>query len=44
MPVPGDNVQNVQNWLAASGLFTSEELAITESTASEVVDKIAGGV
>ena len=42
--MPGDNVQNVQNWPAASGFFTSEELAITESTASEVVDKIASGV
>jgi amidase len=42
--MPGDNVQDVQNWPAASGFFTSEELAITESTASEVVDKIASGV
>jgi amidase len=40
----GDNVQDVQNWPAASGFFTSEALAITESTASEAVDKIAGGV
>lgn len=33
----------VQDFPATSGLFTERELAITESTASEVVERIARG-
>ena len=41
--LPPDNVTNVSNFPKLSGFFTKKELAITESTATEVVKKIASG-
>lgn len=41
--LPAEDVQDVQDWPRTSGFFTAEELSITESTASEVVEKIAAG-
>ncbi|OQO08554.1 hypothetical protein B0A48_06424 [Cryoendolithus antarcticus] len=38
---PGPSVQDVQDFPRASGFFTTEELSITEATASEVVANIA---
>lgn len=39
--MPAEDEQDVQNWPMTSGFFTPKELAITETTASEVVQKIA---
>ena len=41
--LPAADKEFVQDFPATSGLFTEKELVITESTASEVVDKIAAG-
>ena len=41
--LPGDSEQDVQDWPYTSGFFGAKELGITDSTASEVVEKIAAG-
>jgi len=41
--MPAENVLDVQDWPKTSGFFTSQELLLTEATASEVVEKIAKG-
>ncbi|KAI9741290.1 MAG: putative amidase [Cirrosporium novae-zelandiae] len=41
--IPSKETKDVQDWPKTSGFFTPEELMITESTASEVVSKIARG-
>lgn len=41
--MPSEETQDVQEWPKESGFFTPDELLITESTASEVVSKIASG-
>jgi len=41
--MPSEDTPDVQDWPVNSGFFTSSELAITESTASEVVKRIATG-
>jgi amidase len=41
--LPADKDQDVQDWPHISGFFTPKELEITESTASEVVQKVATG-
>jgi amidase len=41
--IPPEDVRDVQDWPETSGFFTEKELAITESTASDVVEKIASG-
>jgi amidase len=41
--MPSDDTLDVQDWPRSSGFFTDEELAITESSASDVVQKIAKG-
>ncbi|KUJ16989.1 amidase [Mollisia scopiformis] len=41
--LPSEEVRDVQDFPHTSGLFTAEELEITESTASIVVSKIASG-
>ncbi|KAF4619032.1 hypothetical protein G7Y89_g14815 [Cudoniella acicularis] len=39
--LPNEETQDIQNWPHSSGFFTLEELSITESTATEVVQNIA---
>jgi amidase len=41
--LPSESEQDVQNWPHTSGFFTPRELEITESTASNLVQKIAAG-
>lgn len=41
--MPSEQTLDVQDWPRTSGFFTSEELCITELTASELVRKIAKG-
>jgi len=38
--LPSEETLGVLDWPHSSGFFTAEELAITKSTASEVVQKI----
>jgi amidase len=40
---PYEDCEDVQDWPQTSGFFTAQELLITESTATEVVTKIASG-
>ncbi|KAE9377363.1 amidase [Stipitochalara longipes BDJ] len=40
---PYEDTEDVYDWPSTSGFFTPEELFITESTATEVVTKIASG-
>lgn len=40
---PYEDCEDVQDWPETSGFFTAQELIITESTATEVVTKIASG-
>ncbi|KAK3623988.1 putative amidase [Elasticomyces elasticus] len=42
--LPSADINDVQDFPRLSGLFTDQELAITETTATDVVEKIASGV
>ena len=41
--LPPDSQEDVTGWPEASGWFTHEELAITNSTASELLPRLASG-
>ena len=41
--LPSADVTNVQSFPTASGMFTDDELALTELTASEAVERVASG-
>ena len=41
--LPPDSQDDVLGWPKTSGWFTGEELAITETTATELVSKLASG-
>lgn len=41
--LPPDSQEDVTGWPEASGWFTPEELAITNSTASELLPRLASG-
>ena len=41
--LPGDDVLDVTGFAASSGLLSKQELAITDSLATEIVAKIANG-